>query len=340
LTKRYYTEKIKNELEKYGRLHFNKLQRQTGIPTATLTSKLKDLKNKKQIDNEAASRNGKVVSEYFLTEDEKIRRLWKIDSEQIQDKKDKMKAFLLITHFAAFGYEYLDSKDPSKAKLGDVMISISNKDRIQEYSLGGDKKPGVSINDLVKLPAINSAAIFTDVDYSEQELNGYFRLLIKRNPPIITALDKRNDGFGMRYRIANKDLEVFIKKCWVMFYTVSSRMEYTWAYIRRPKPDSKEAQWYATFFGTKKTEELIKRIEKKRQQLGKKNEKEKQDLINDVYNGISNNDVNIIAMYKQLLSGKHEHVRKKYRLITNRLLEACYPYFIRTLHKENQKQKT
>jgi hypothetical protein len=322
-------------LRQHCRLYFNELQRQTGIPRATLTSKLKELKDKKQIDKEPATRNGKVVSEYFLTDLAKIRRLWQIDSEHIH-KKDKTKAFLLITHFAAFGYEHLDSKDPSKAKLGDVMISTSNKYRIQQYSLGGDTKPGVSINDLVRLPAINRAAIFTDMDYSEQELRGFFRLLIKRNTPIITAFEEHNKGFETRYRIANKDLEDFIKKCWVMFYTVSSRMENTWKYVRWPKPDSNEGYWYVTFFGTKKTEECINRIEKIRRQLGKKNEEEKQDFVNDVYAKIKNDDVNIIAMYKQLVSAKYKHMRQKYRLITNLLLEACYPCFIRTLHKENQ----
>lgn len=50
----------------------NELQRLTAIPRNTLTSRLKELKNKKEIDNEAASKNGKVVSEYFLTEHTKI----------------------------------------------------------------------------------------------------------------------------------------------------------------------------------------------------------------------------------------------------------------------------
>ena len=103
MTEHSYTEKIKDELEKHGRLYFNELQRLTGIPRNTLTSRLKELKNKKEIYNEAASRNGKVVSEYFLTEYTKIKRLWKIDACQKQDKEDKLKALLLITHNAAFG---------------------------------------------------------------------------------------------------------------------------------------------------------------------------------------------------------------------------------------------
>jgi DNA-binding HxlR family transcriptional regulator len=49
VTKHDYIEKIKSKLEKHGRLYFNELQRQTGIPRATLTSKLKELKDKKQI---------------------------------------------------------------------------------------------------------------------------------------------------------------------------------------------------------------------------------------------------------------------------------------------------
>jgi stalled ribosome rescue protein Dom34 len=113
-------------------------------------------------------------------------------------------------------------------------------------------------------------------------------------------------------------------------------MEDTWTYIRPPRPHSEEANWYVTFFGTKKTEDLIKKIEKKRQQLGKKNEKEKQDFINSVYNEIKHNDINIIASYSQLLSSNYKYIHKKYRLIVNPLLEACYPHFIRTLHKKNE----
>jgi hypothetical protein len=317
----------------------NELQRLTAIPRNTLTSRLKELKNKKEIDNEAASKNGKVVSEYFLTEHEKIKRLWKIDSRQKQDdKQDKVKAFLLITYFAAFGYEDLKiEEDPSKAKLGDVMILTSNKDRVQEYSLGGEKKLGVSINDLInKLPGINGAAIFTYMDYSESELKGHFRSLIKRNPPVITALQQLDVDSDTRYGIANKELEVFIKKCCIIFYMVRSRMEYTWKYIRWPKPDSNEANWYVTLFGTKITGELIKKIEKKRHELDKKNGIEKQDFINSVYDEIKHNDINIIASYNQLLSGNYEYLRKKYRLIVNPLLKVCYPHFMRTLHKKNE----
>jgi hypothetical protein len=316
----------------------NELQRLTGIPRNTLTSRLKELKNKKEIDNEAASRNGKVVSEYFLTEYTKIKRLWKIDACQKQDKEDKLKAFLLITYYAAFGYEDLKTEeDPSKTKLGDVMILSRNKDRIQEYSLRGCIKPGVSIDDLInKLPAINRAAIFTYMNYSESELKRYFRSLVEQNPPILIALQKSDDMVATRYVIANKDLEVFIKKCWVVFYTVRSRMEDTWTYIRRPKPDSEEAKWYVTFFGTKITEELIKTMEKRRRALVNKNEKEKQDFINSVHNEIKYNDINIIASYNQLLSGNYKHILKKYRLIVNPLLEACYPYFLRILHKKNE----
>ena len=338
MTEHSYTEKIKYALEKHGRLYFNELQRLTGIPRNTLTSRLKELKYKKEIDNEAASRSGKVVSEYFLTEYVKIKRLWKIDSHQKQDRKDKVKAFLLIAYFAAFGYEDLKiEEDPSKTQLGDVMILSHNKDRIQEYSLRGYKKLGVSIDDLAnKLPGINRAAIFTYLDYSEQELKRYFNSLIKQKPPVLTALQKRDDWAAIRYVIANRDLEVFIKKCWVMFYTVRSRMEYTWTYIRPPKPDSEEAKWYATFFGTKITGELIKTMEKRRRALVKKNEKEKQDFVKSVYNEIKYNDVNIIASYNQLLSSNYKYILRKYRFIVNPLLEACYPYFLRILHKKNE----
>jgi hypothetical protein len=338
MTEHSYTEKIKDALEKHGRLYFNELQRLTGIPRNTLTSRLKELKYKKEIYNEAASRNGKVVSEYFLTEYTKIKRLWKIDACQKQDRTDKVKAFLLIAYFAAFGYEDLKiEEDPSKTQLGDVMILSHNKDRIQEYSLRGYKKLGVSIDDLVnKLPGINRAAIFTHMNYSEQELKRYFNSLIKQKPPVLTALQKCDDWAAIRYVIANRDLEVFIKKCWVMFYTVRSRMEDTWTYIRSPRPDSEEAKWYVTFFGTKITEELIKTMEKRRHALVNKNEKEKQDFVNSVYNEIKYNDVNIIASYNQLLSGNYKHILKKYRFIVNPLLEACYPYFLRILHKKNE----
>jgi hypothetical protein len=113
-------------------------------------------------------------------------------------------------------------------------------------------------------------------------------------------------------------------------------MEDTWTYIRWPKPDSEEAKWYVTLFGTKITEKLIKRIEKKSRELDKKSEEEKQDFINGVYNEIRRNDINIIASYKQLLSSNYYHIRKKYSLIVNPLLEACYPYFLRILHKKNE----
>jgi hypothetical protein len=82
-------------------------------------------------------------------------------------------------------------------------------------------------------------------------------------------------------------------------------MENTWTHIRWPKPNSSEANWYVTFFGAKRTEELIKMIGKKRQQLGKKNEKEKQGFINSVYDEIKHNDINIIASYKQLFSSNY-----------------------------------
>jgi hypothetical protein len=315
-------------------------------------STIKRLKNAKQIKNEIRiTDNGKVTSEYFLTKDTKIRRLWQINKrietkrvsrsvthQSVHNKTGKTKAFLLITYFAAFGYEDLKSEeDPSKAKLGEVRILTSNKDGIQEYSLGGEKKPGVSIDDLVnKLPGINRSAIFTYMDYSESELKRYFSLLIKQKSPILTKLQEGDKEIATIYGIASKDLEIIIKKCWVMFYTVLSRMEYTWTYIRWPRPGSNEANWYVTFFGTRVTEELLKRIEKKRSELDKKNEQEKQDFISKIHDEIKRNDINIIASYKQLLSSNYYHIRKKYRLIVNPLLEECYPYFIRTLHKTNE----
>jgi hypothetical protein len=77
-------------------------------------------------------------------------------------------------------------------------------------------------------------------------------------------------------------------------------------------------------------------IEKKRLELDKKSEKEKQDFINGVYNEIRRNDINIIASYEQLLSSDYCDIRKKYCLIVNPVLEACYPSFLRTLHKKNE----
>jgi hypothetical protein len=204
------------------------------------------------------------------------------------------------------------------------MILSHNKDKIQEYSLRGYKKRGVSIDDLVKLPGINRAAIFTYMDYSEPELKRYFRLLIKRSPPILKALQEHDNEVSKRYVIVNKDLQVFIMKCWTMFYTVLSRMRATWTYIREPKRNSGEVDWFLTFFGVKMTEKLVKTIEKKC------------NFISHIYDEVKRNDINIIASYKQLLSGSYEHIRKKYRLIVNPLLEACYPDFIRILHKKNE----
>jgi DNA-binding HxlR family transcriptional regulator len=89
-------------------LDFNELQRETKIPRATLTLKLKELKKKKLIGNEAVCKNGKVVSDYFLTHDYdffnfKLKRLWKIDGEiQDQDKK-KTYLLLLLLYKAVFG---------------------------------------------------------------------------------------------------------------------------------------------------------------------------------------------------------------------------------------------
>jgi hypothetical protein len=314
-------------------------------------STLKRLKNTKQIENEVRiTSKGKVTSEYFLTEDTRTRRLWQIKDRiktkrearnishrPIHYRKTREKALLLILHHAAFGYEDIENKKPSEVELGDVAIASPNNGTIEQHSLHMRKKPGVSIDDLTnKIPGINRAAIFTYMNYSEEELKRYFNSLIKQKPPVFTASQKHYGWSSTRYIVANKDLEVFIKKCWLMFYTVRSRMEDTWTYIRRPKPDPEEAKWHVTFFGAKKTEELIKRMKKNRQQLDKKNEKEKQDFINDVYDGIRNNDINIIASYKELLSDNYEYARKKYSLITNPLLGACYPYFIRTLHKKNE----
>jgi DNA-binding HxlR family transcriptional regulator len=194
MTRHYYTDLIKSKLNEHGRLYFNELHRQTGIPRNILTSRLKELKSNNEIDNEAASRNGKVVSEYFLTEYAKIKQLWQIDSRQKQDNKDKVKAFLLITYFAAFGYEEIDNKKPSEVELGDVSIVSPNNGMIEHHSLHMGKKPGVSIDDLTnKIPGINRAAIFTYMDYSEEELKRYFNSLIKQKPPVLTALQKRDN---------------------------------------------------------------------------------------------------------------------------------------------------
>jgi hypothetical protein len=229
------------------------------------------------------------------------------------------------------------NKKPSEVELGDVSIVSPNDGTIEQHSLHLHKKPGISIEDLAnKLPGINCAAIFTYMAYSEQELKRYFNSLIKQKPPVLTALQKRDDWAAIRYVIANRDLEVFIKKCWAMFYTVRSRMEDTWTYIRLPRPDSEEPKWYVTFFGTKITEELIKTMEKRRRALVNKNEKEKQHFVNSVYNEIKYNDVNVIASYNQLLSGNYKHILKKYRFIVNPLLEACYLSFLRILHKKNE----
>jgi hypothetical protein len=346
-----YEERILTILEKHDRISYNKLRRYTGMRENKFASTVKRLKNAKQIENKIRiTANGKVASEYFLTKYTRTRRIWQIKDrvktkrearnishKPLHDRKAREKALLLITHHAAFGYEDINNKKPSEVELGDVSIISPNNGTIEQHSLHMRKKPGVSIDDLTnKIPGINRAAIFTYMDYSEQELKRYFNSLIKQKSPVLTALQKHDDWATTRYVIANKDLEVFIKKCWVMFYTVRSRMVDTWTYIRGPTPDSEETKWYVTFFGTKITEDLIKTIEKGHRALANKNEKDKQDFINSVYNEIKHNDVNIIASYNQLLSGNYKHILKKYRLIVNPLLEACYPSFLRILHEKNE----
>jgi DNA-binding HxlR family transcriptional regulator len=345
-----YAQRILIALQEHDRLSYNNLHRCVPITESTFASTLKKLRDAKQIKREVRiTYDDKVTSEYFLTTDTRLKLLWGINQkietaretrdysyEPIHDKKSKEKALLLITHHAAFGYEYIDNKNPFEVELGDVAIVSPNDGRIEQHYLHLSKKPGVSIDDLInKIPGINRAAIFTYIGYSEPELKTYFRLLIKRNPPILKAL-QGYDGRVTRYGIANKDLEVFIMKCWVMFYMVTSRMEDTWKYIRWPNADSNETKWFVMFFGPKRTEDLIKMIEKKRNELGKKNEKEKQDFISHIYDQIKHNDINIIASYKELLSDSYSHIRKKYRLVVNLLLNFCYPDFIRALHRNNE----
>jgi hypothetical protein len=280
-----YEELILTILEKHERVSRNKLRRYTGMRENKFASTLKRLKNAKRIENKIRiTANGKVTSEYFLSKYTRTRRLWQIKDriktkrearnishQPLHDRKSRERALLLILYHAAFGYEDIDNKKPSQVELGDVGIMSPNNGTIEQHSLHMHKKPGVSIDDLTnKIPGINRAAIFTYMDYSEEELKRNFNSLIKQKPPVLTGLQKCDDWATTRYVIANKDLEVFIKKSWVMFYTVLSRMKYTWTYIRQPKPDSEEAEWYVTFFGTKITEELIKTIEKRCRELANK----------------------------------------------------------------------
>jgi hypothetical protein len=103
------------------------------------------LKNAKQIENKVKiTDNGKVTSEYFLTKETRIRKLWQINEkiktkretksishQHIHNKKSKTKAFLLITYYAAFGYEYPKIKN-TKPELGEALIIAPNKSTIEQ----------------------------------------------------------------------------------------------------------------------------------------------------------------------------------------------------------------
>lgn len=351
-----YENVIKNELEKKERLSFNELWKNTGIPHSTYASTIKKMLNSKQIDSEIKrNEKGRIIVEYFLTENTRLNRLWGIyeniktnreakkSHESLADSLYKQKAYLLITYLAAFGLDYYETT--SRPRPGNFEIVYNDNNSKRKYqAFSTSTLAGVSKNDLPLKGSINRAAVFTYMDFKESEVKKFFKVLREHNPPILKPFlgnefgDSNDTSNGdARYSIANKGLKDVITTCWAgMYANAAMRMEHTWSYLRWPSPLSGEADWYVSIVGNKRAVEFIEKVQKKRNQLNKKNKKEKLDITKYKEDMIKVYDRSIIHWYKEVMSKKYEKIRQRYSIIIDPLIETAYPKFLRELHKHNK----
>lgn len=345
-----HVNRILDELYKYNRLRFNELLRKSKVPHGTFVSTLNKLKHAKKVDNEVTVRNGKVVSEYFLTAtDFKQKRLWGIDERISTKREDKS-----LSSYNSKGQPDYNKKRKTyllllllyKAVFGSTYQYVTSNLERHPVTLSFRTEQGISQQDLVSQGVMGMNRAFLYIDFTEAEVKQCFKQLKRHYPPIleprttkvpnIKAKDVDDDN-TRRFGISDKSLRNLMLDIYAgIFPNTVLRMENTWLYVRDPEQGSGETNWYLSLFGEKSVVDFINRVLEIRNKLDKKNWEEKSAMKAVILDEIKKYDNAITHFYKQIMSKRNEGIRKRYDVVIDPMLEIVYPQFLRELHKNNK----
>lgn len=350
---------IKDILGKDKQLSTNELWKKTGIPHGTFFSHFNNLKKAGQIEPEEDPtwKNGKYRL-YCLTESTKTKRNWGLEepiksrreprnsslqrvNETENQKMKKVILFLLLSQ-AAKGSGRLKPA-PGPPQVGELYVynPITQKSERCEYF----EEKGVTTNDIIEHKDVGNGRAFAHVNFTETEVEDCLRTLREHElSNVIMPISKERDKntSEIAFEIKEGLLRDIIKLCLCIIHQVATRIEYYWLYKRRRiTAQGPDFEWYVSFFGEKRTYDLIKRAKVKRTR------------VQDAERIIKQCDKEIIRLYHEhILCDKYKvmpddecihdyekhrrfvkNMPQNYRFLVDTLIQVVYPPFLQKLHK-------
>jgi hypothetical protein len=298
----------------------------------------------------------------IIASDARSNKATKITKEQNKRKdtnkeeiKKRQNIYLLIVSIAVFGAAYY--RRTSKPKLGQIVfanLSKNNKDNYYYYYTTR-KCPGVGLIDIVSkrrtrsdyLPNrrknIENAELFGYIDLTESEAEEHIKSLQNHNPPVLQVIEGKANN-KPRYGVADLTLRDFIQYCIGTLADVDMRMEHVCKYRRLKKADKIEIiRWYSRLYGERRRmRELFGGFEYRQAELRRMervDKKRKDDLIEHANRVIEQFDESIKQRYQTIMSEKFDYIRKKYRIVTEPLIEIVYPNFLQQSYEDDERKK-
>jgi hypothetical protein len=265
------------------------------------------------------------------------------------DKKERVRerrqnVYLLILSIAAFGATYY--RGTSKFEPGQFVVrNIYNNKKISYSSF---ERPGVGLVDLVDkrrtrldyLPPrrknMGNDELFGYIDLTNSEAEQFINELQCNNPPILHAIDhKPNDK--TRYGIRDPLLREFVSFCIITLGNVEWKMQYVWLCQRpglRKFVEDDEKKWYTRLYGNEQKGRRLTsyfwRLVRMKKDFRNMDWRRQNELTEHADKVIDQLEKSIRLRYQIIMSQKYKSVRERYNVVTEPLIEAVFPSFLRT----------
>lgn len=377
---------IINSYEPKG-IGYNQLVRQSDYAKKTIERWLSILKNSKP---EIVKKLPKIpihLTEYAINEIKNGNLAIPVDSrKKIKNNQEKpisrpsnypSVTIALVLCLATFGVD--------KYKIGIGLGSVRHRDPIgqnKSYSYKTVTNEGISIDDITykfvnlrnNQPKKETSLPENKINMSNDELFGYIRVtknkatkllddLAKHNPPILTPVENNNieeiTNIKTRYKIKDKLLEGFIKKC-ILAYNmdVSERLKFAYIYKMLNKAQILQyKKWMNKLYGkNRKITELFDYMDYERNQLKNKSPlivsslkkhyfKYIQSCDKDIFDYglfqkyIKKENINGEFEYQLIINKKYKTLYDRYRHLVDIFFDLLFPQFLREIWYQNNAKK-
>jgi hypothetical protein len=287
--------------------------------------------------------NGSLVLPIDSRSNKAIRtkRKTSTDNEKTdQDLERRRDAYLLILSIATFGATYY--RRTSKFKAGQVSSADIYKNEKISYS--SYERPGVGLVDLVdkqktrlsylppRLKNIGNDQLFGYISLIKSEAEQYIKELQGHNPPILNVINYKPNG-KTRYGITDPLLREFISLCITTLGGVEMKMQYVWLYkrpIRKFMKDD-ENKWYTQLYGRRgrRLTSYLLNLVKMKKDFTTMNKGRQNELTLNACKVIDQYDKSLKQRYQLIMGQKYRSVREKYSRVTEPLIKAVYPDFLK-----------